>query len=85
METQQLLEEINALPEPARRTIEQLVLLLRQQPAARKMPPVLRASTPLTEADQAAEKIEKGGWETRSDISSGAEYIHEVRRGLRKL
>ncbi|RYE90649.1 MAG: hypothetical protein EOO37_02440 [Cytophagaceae bacterium] len=84
METHQLAAKIDALPESARLAIEQLVLLLEQQPATRKMPPILRTSSPLTEEEKQAEQAETGGWAARADISDGAEYIHQVRRGLRQ-
>jgi len=84
METLQLVEEIEALSEPARATVEQLVVLLGQQGSPRPLPPVVRVSRPLTEADLAAEQAETGGWAARTDITDGAEYIHQVRRGLRQ-
>ena len=83
METQQLIDEINALPEPARLAIERLVLVLRQQPAT-KTPPILRPALPLTEEEIAAENKSQGGWSDRPDITDGAQYIHDVRRGLRR-
>lgn len=84
METQQLISEINALPESVRLAIEQLVLLLRQQVAAQKLPPILRSSSPLTDEEKAEQQVETGGWASRDDITSGAEYIRQVRRGLRQ-
>jgi len=84
METDQFIAQINALPEQARRAIEQLVLLLAQQPPARKMPPILQASSPLTAEEKAAEQAGESAWATRTDITDGAQYIHEVRRGLRQ-
>jgi hypothetical protein len=84
METQQLIAQIEALPEQARITIEQLVFLLGQQPFPAKMPPILRAATPLTEAEGQAEQTEVAGWQARTDITDGAAYIHDVRRGLRQ-
>ena len=84
METQQLLAQIEALPEQARITIEQLVMLLGQQPLPAKMPPILRPALPLTNEEIQAEQTETGGWAARTDITDGAAYIHEVRRGLRQ-
>ncbi len=84
METLQLLAKIEALPEQARVTIEQLVVLLGQRPLPAKMPPILRPATPLTEEEKLAEQNETGGWAARTDITDGAAYIHEVRRGLRQ-
>jgi hypothetical protein len=84
METQQLLAQIEALPEQARVTIEQLVLLLGQQSLPAKMPPIMRAAVPLTESEKQAEQTETAGWPVRTDITDGAAYIHDVRRGLRQ-
>ncbi|RZK17594.1 MAG: hypothetical protein EOO56_17670 [Hymenobacter sp.] len=84
METQQLIAQIEALPEQARVTIEQLVLLLGQQGFPAKMPPIMRAATPLTDEEKQVEQTEQAGWETRTDITDGATYIHNVRRGLRQ-
>ncbi len=84
METLQLLAKIEALPEQARVTIEQLVMLLEQRPLPAKILPILRPATPLTEEEKQAEQAETGGWAARTDITDGATYIHEVRRGLRQ-
>ena len=84
METQQLLAKIEALPEQARVTIEQLVILLGQRPLSAKTPPILRSATTLTNEEEEAEQAETGGWAARTDITDGATYIHEVRRGLRQ-
>nr|GFD00418.1 hypothetical protein [Tanacetum cinerariifolium] len=77
METQQLLARIEALPQQARVTIEQLVLLLGQQPVPSKMPPIMRSAMPLTEEEKLAEQSETSGWAARTDITDGATYIHE--------
>ena len=84
METSQLVKEINALPESARAAIEQLIVLLGKQPAGKKMPPILREAVPLTEEEKQADLTEPSGWASRTDITDGAEYIHQVRRGLRQ-
>lgn len=84
MDTQQLLAKIEALPEQARLTIEQLVTLLGQRPLPAKMPPILRPAAPLTDEEKQAEQAETSGWAARTDITDGATYIHEVRRGLRQ-
>lgn len=83
METKQLVDEIMALPEPARLAIEQLIVFLGQQSEGKKMPPIMRVATPLSETEKLAEQQEDS-WAARTDITDGAEYIHQVRRGLRQ-
>lgn len=73
-----------ALPEPTRLAIKQLIAVLGQQTPGPKRPPVLRAAVALTEEDETAAQAVAGGWADRSDIVDGAEYIHQVRRGLRQ-
>lgn len=84
MDSQQLATQIMGLPEPARLAVEQLIRLLGQQVPGPKLPPILRPAAPLTEEEKAAEQYATGGWADRTDIVDGAEYIHQVRRGLRQ-
>jgi len=85
METLQLVKEIEALPEQARMAVERLVLLLKTQDfkPSGKIPPILYPADP----EQAGQPFNDpeffGAWADRTDITSGADYIHEVRRGLR--
>ena len=77
---------LDALPEKARLGIERLVLVLRAQGAPHRLPPIMRPSEPLTKAEAKAqvEQAYLDSWASRTDITDGAEYIHQVRRGLRK-
>ena len=85
METSQLVEEINALPQAARVAVERLVVLLNQQAsAARKQLPVLYPADPAQEGMPFDDPSFFGAWSDRADITDGAEYIHQVRRGLRQ-
>ena len=85
METQQLIEQINALPQEARAAIERLVLLLNEQvPATSKQPPILYPADPTQEGLPFDDPSYFGAWANRTDITDGAEYIHQTRRGLRQ-
>ena len=85
METLQLVREIEALPEQARTALERLVLMLKTQHSNQsgKIPPILYPADP----EQAGQPFNDpdffGAWADRTDITSGADYIHGVRRGLR--
>lgn len=85
METLQLIREIEALPEPARMAVERLVLLLKTQDfkSSNKTPPVLYPADPQQAGQPFNDPEFFGAWADRTDIISGADYIHEVRRGLR--
>lgn len=85
METIQLAQELNALPEHTRAAIERLVLLLRKQSmeSGKRMPPLLFPADPAQEGQPFSDPAFFGAWADRTDITDGAEYIHQVRRGLR--
>lgn len=85
METLQLAEELNALPEHTRVAFERLILLLKKQAAGgqSKQPPVLYPADPSQEGQPFSDPEFFGAWADRPDITDGADYIHQVRRGLR--
>lgn len=85
METLQLVNEINALPAHTRTAIEQLVLLLRSEvdKPAKKTLPILYPADPTQNGQPFNDPDFFGAWADRADITDGAEYIHQVRRGLR--
>ena len=85
MKVMQLAQELNALPEHTRVALERLVLLLRKQsaePTARKLP-IMYPADPTQEGRPFDDPAFFGAWAERTDITDGAEYIHQVRRGLR--
>ena len=85
METQQLIEQINALPQEARVAIERLVVLLNEQAlVTNRQPPVLYPADPTQESLPFDDPSYFGAWASRTDITDGAEYIHQTRRGLRQ-
>lgn len=85
METDQLISEINALPQAARAAIERLVLLLNGgKPATPKELPILYPADPTQAGLPFDDPDFFGAWSQRLDITDGAEYIHQVRRGLRQ-
>ena len=85
METSQLVAELNALPAPARAGFERLVLLLKKQAAEspKRRPPILYPADPEQEGQPFSDPEFFGAWADRTDMTDGAEYIHQVRRGLR--
>ncbi|HEX8329578.1 MAG TPA: hypothetical protein VF629_18720 [Hymenobacter sp.] len=85
METLQLAQELNALPERTRASFERLVLLLKKQATepTKRQPPVLYPADPAQEGQPFSDPEFFGAWADRTDITDGAEYIHQVRRGLR--
>lgn len=85
METLQLAEEINALPERTRAAIEQLVMLLNKKAVepVQRQPPILYPADPAQAGQPFNDPAYFGAWADRTDITDGAEYIHQVRRGLR--
>ena len=85
METLQLAQEINALPEHTRAAVEQLVLLLKKQfvEPSKRLPPILYSADPEQTGKPFNDPDFFGAWADRTDITDGAEYIHQVRRGLR--
>lgn len=85
METLQLVAELDALPERARAGFERLVLLLKKQAAEspKRQPPILYPADPAQEGQPFDDPEFFGAWADRTDIADGAEYIHQVRRGLR--
>lgn len=85
METLALVKEIEALPEQARAAIERLVLLLKTQPArqSQKEVPILYPADPRQDGQPFTDPEFFGAWADRLDITNGADYIHEVRRGQR--
>lgn len=84
MDDAKLAAALDALPEKTRAAVKRLVLALKQQAAVRRLPPVMRPSEPLTEAEKQDYLVGANGWANRTDITDGAEYIHQVRRGLRQ-
>ena len=85
METSQLIEKLNALPPAARMAIERLVVLLdKQASATSKQLPVLYPADSTQEGLPFDDPSFFGAWSDRLDITDGAEYIHQVRRGLRQ-
>lgn len=86
METLQLVEEINALPERTRAALERLIRLLNHSADAsvKRQPPVLYPADPAQEGLSFDDPAFFGAWASRADITDGAEYIHQVRRGLRE-
>ena len=85
MENLALAQEIATLPAPVRLAVERLVRLLKAQlpaPTA-KSPPVLYPADPAQVGRPFTDSAFFGAWADRTDIASGAEYIHDVRRGLR--
>ena len=85
METLQLAEELNALPERTRAALERLVLLLKKQAAepTKRQPPILYPADLAQEGQPFSDPEFFGSWADRTDITDGADYIHQVRRGLR--
>ncbi len=85
METLQLAQEISALPERTRVAVEELVLLLRKQAAvpAKRQPPIMYPADHEQDGQPFNDPEFFGAWADRTDITDGAEYIHQVRRGLR--
>ena len=85
METLQLVKEIEALPEQARAAVERLVALLKTRYATSgdNELPILYPADPAQAGQPFTDPDFFGAWAARTDITSGAEYIHDVRRGLR--
>ncbi|HEX8503867.1 MAG TPA: hypothetical protein VF630_00760 [Hymenobacter sp.] len=85
METLQLAQELNALPERTRAAFERLVLLLKKQAteSPKRQPPILYPADPAREGEPFNDPEYFGAWADRADIVDGGEYIHQVRRGLR--
>ncbi|MFD1470013.1 hypothetical protein ACFQ48_17425 [Hymenobacter caeli] len=85
METLQLAQELNALPERTRAAVEQLVLLLKKQAVevGKRQPPILYPAEPAQAGLPFDDPVYFGAWASRTDITDGADYIHQVRRGLR--
>ena len=85
MEALELAREIHALPEQTRVAMERLVLLLKQTAAipVKRQPPILYSADPTQAGKSFADPEFFGAWADRTDIVDGAEYIHQVRRGLR--
>lgn len=84
MEALELAQEIHALPEPTRTAVERLVRLLNAPAgAAKRQPPVLYPADPELAGQSFADPEFFGAWANRADITDSAEYIHQVRRGLR--
>ena len=85
MNTAEWVESLDALPEKTRLGIERLVLLLRQQATktSSRQPPIMRPADPAQAGEPFNDPAYFGAWADRADITDGAEYIHQVRRGLR--
>jgi hypothetical protein len=85
METILLAQELNALPERTREAFERLILLLKKQAveSPKRQPPILYPADPAQEGDPFNDPEYFGAWADRTDITDGAKYIHQVRRGLR--
>lgn len=84
MNNAELEASLGALPQATQAAIKRLVSVLREQGSPRRLPPIMRPSEPLTEAEKQAEQADDDSWASRTDITDGAEYIHQVRRGLRQ-